>query len=267
MSDATFLGPLTLLQGAHARGNGMCAMEAAAYLAGEAHSDHPICVSPVIAAFMRRWNDRPGDAERQRLKPLVVQVLHTATGRADEQTRAWLCADWAVREHAPLWLDAAGLSQHAAHLRACAPLVDKATAEAARKVARNAATAAADADADAAATAAADADAYAAYAATAAADADATAAYAAADADAAAAAAASAAASVASAATAAADADAAADASAAATAATAAYAAYAGRRFPATREAAFQSAYRLVGRLIAVGTTTEAPLPQLVEAK
>ena len=47
--DVTFLGPLSLEKGAHKRGSGMCAMEAAAYIAGEPHSDHPVCVSPVIA--------------------------------------------------------------------------------------------------------------------------------------------------------------------------------------------------------------------------
>lgn len=60
-----FLGPLTLLKGKHDRGQGMCAMEAAAYLAGEPHSDHPKCVSPVIATFLRNWNDGLPDDQRQ----------------------------------------------------------------------------------------------------------------------------------------------------------------------------------------------------------
>ena len=41
----------TLAHGAHdSPADGLCAMEAAAWLAGEPHSDHPACVSPVIAA-------------------------------------------------------------------------------------------------------------------------------------------------------------------------------------------------------------------------
>ena len=112
-----FLGPLKLERGAHDRGTGMCAMEAAAYLAGEKHSDHPVCVSPVIAAFLRSWNDGLPDADRQMLKPLIVRVLHTNTGAADETTRAWLATDWLVRVHTPAWLDLAGLTADATALR------------------------------------------------------------------------------------------------------------------------------------------------------
>ena len=47
--------------------SGVCAMEAAAYIAGEEHSDHPACVCPVIGGFMRSWNDAlPSDADRDR---------------------------------------------------------------------------------------------------------------------------------------------------------------------------------------------------------
>jgi hypothetical protein len=52
--------------GAHDRPeDGMCVMEMVAYVAGEQHSDHPQCVSPVIATFMRTWNDGLGDRDRQ----------------------------------------------------------------------------------------------------------------------------------------------------------------------------------------------------------
>ena len=91
-----------LSHGKHARrANGMCAMEAAAYIAGERHTDTPVCVSPVIAAYMIAWNDGlPSDAERDRvLKPLLPLVLHTRTTTADEETRAWLATDWLVRVH------------------------------------------------------------------------------------------------------------------------------------------------------------------------
>lgn len=173
MTDVTFLGPLTLKKGAHTRGAGMCAMEAAAYLASEPHSDSPVCVSPVIAAFMRRWNDRLPDAERQRLKPLIPLVLHTATGLDDDKTRAWLCADWAVRERLPMWLERVPkLATWAVQLRALPPLVDKASADKAKAVIQGARSTADDAAyADAAYAAAAAAYAAAADAAYAAADA------------------------------------------------------------------------------------------------
>ena len=112
-----FLGPLKLEPGSHPRGKAMCAMEAAAYLAGEPHSDHPECVSPVIAAFMRSWNDGLPDADRQMLKPWIPKVLHTRTSAADEETRAWLALDWLVRVQTSAWLDAAGLTDDATRVR------------------------------------------------------------------------------------------------------------------------------------------------------
>ena len=47
-----------LAVGAHASpDDGMCLLEAVAYVVGEPFSDHPECVSTVIAAFGRSWND------------------------------------------------------------------------------------------------------------------------------------------------------------------------------------------------------------------
>ena len=48
------LETLELKVGAHSSPNdGMCVMEAVAYIAREPWSDHPVCVSPAIASFMR----------------------------------------------------------------------------------------------------------------------------------------------------------------------------------------------------------------------
>jgi hypothetical protein len=113
-------GVIHLKGGAHdSRSKGMCAMEAAAYIAGERHSDAPECVSPVISTLLRAWNDNlPSDADRDRLlKPLLSLVLFTRTTAQDEETRAWMATDWLVRVHAPAWLDRAGLGEHATKLR------------------------------------------------------------------------------------------------------------------------------------------------------
>ena len=131
------LGDLTLKKGAHgARDNGLCAMEAAAWMAGEPHSDHPACVSPVIAAFMREWNDDlPSDEDRDRLlKPLLPLTLNTRTVAADEERRGLLCADWLIRTFTPAWLDAAKLTEEAAELRALPELVDTPTIAAAQPI-------------------------------------------------------------------------------------------------------------------------------------
>src|SRR5690606_20754126 len=92
------LDSITLLSGAHDP-NGdkqFCAMEAAAWIAGEPHSDHPECVSPVLGAFLRSWNDALDDKGRQALKPHIPRVIGTAGDGHDEE-RAWMAADWLVR--------------------------------------------------------------------------------------------------------------------------------------------------------------------------
>jgi hypothetical protein len=205
---------------------GACLMEAVAYVAGEPHSDHPRCACPVLTRHGIRLNDRFSDEERQLLAPLIPRLVGTRADRATQLRRVHLLVDASIREITPMAYEAVGWGVLAAKLRAIGPIVDEASARAARVIvievrdeaykrkaaayadAAYAAAAdaadAADADADAADAAAAaadaadaaDADADAADAAAAAADAAADAADAA-DADAAAAAAAYAAAAAA----------------------------------------------------------------------
>jgi hypothetical protein len=54
---------------------GACFMEMASYLAGERWSDHPTCTHPLLAGLAREINDRVGDAVRQRLVPLIPDVV------------------------------------------------------------------------------------------------------------------------------------------------------------------------------------------------
>jgi hypothetical protein len=233
--DETKLADITLKYGSHRSVEaGLCAMEAVAWLAGEKHSDSPRCACPVVANMVRRLNDRlPNDETRTRLlKPLLVKLIGSRSTPEVERKRAYLAADWAVREGTPLALESAKLPDEAAKLRALPPIVDVESArvgkEAARAV-RDKARTAADA-------------AYAAYAAYAAADA----AYAdAADAAAAAADAADAAYAAAYAAAAYAAYAAAAAAAYAAAAADAAYAAAA-----AAREPVYQATVRCIERML-----------------
>jgi hypothetical protein len=168
----------TLDTGAHDPTDGkMCVMEAVAYVAGEPWSDHPQCVSPVIAKFLRTWNDDLSDAETRTrlLAPLIPDVIGTRTTDADEETRAWLATDWLVRVYAPAWLDLTpSLASHATALRAlpsltspeiavaCQSVIEAAdsAALASASAARSAARLAADSAAFAAAFAAALAAAY-----------------------------------------------------------------------------------------------------------
>ena len=124
------LDTLTLREGKHdSPADGMCFIEAAAYMAGEPFTDRPACVSLVVAAFGRSWNDAlPDDATRTRLLgPLVPLTIGTATTAEDEQTRAWMATDWLVRVQTPAWLRLAGLTVQADLLAGMVPLSPETT--------------------------------------------------------------------------------------------------------------------------------------------
>ena len=156
------LDAISLKHGAHGdREQGMCAMEAVAWLAGEPHSDSPKCACRAISAVVIRFNDRlPTDELRDEyLKPLIPQLLGSASTEDVYIKRGYVAADFAVRVIAPLALEAAGKTEYGAILRGLAQLVDKETCVKARDVIREwypkgryyywAAAAAADAAADA----------------------------------------------------------------------------------------------------------------------
>ena len=132
---------IMLARGGHNdRGDGVCAMEAVAWLAGEPHSDRPRCVSPIIAAFVRRWNDDlPDDETRTRLLgPLLPGLIGTRATDDIEHRRAWLIPDWMIRVAAPAALDLIESTRpNAAALRAL-PEVTEATVDAALTVVRSA---------------------------------------------------------------------------------------------------------------------------------
>jgi hypothetical protein len=129
--EAERLETLRLVAGGHTdRSNGLCAMEVVAWMAGEPHSDHPACACPVIAAFMRSWNDSIStDEKRTRLlKPLLPLLLNTKSTPAIELQRSYMAFDWLVREHLPAWLEMTeALRPHAEALLASAPVTDKAS--------------------------------------------------------------------------------------------------------------------------------------------
>jgi hypothetical protein len=133
-----YLEPLKLGRGSHdPPSNGLvnaCVMEAVAYVAGEPFSDHPVCVSPVITSFLVSWNDAMNDVDRQMLKPYIVRLVGTRTGKRHEEQRAWMLTDWSVRECAPAWLRLAGLAAQAELLESLAPLTSAASARKAQPV-------------------------------------------------------------------------------------------------------------------------------------
>ena len=71
-------------------------------LAGERFSDRPRCVDPVLAAFMRAFNDRLGHRDRQRLMPYAARAVGTRAGRRRSRERARLCLAFANLHSTPL---------------------------------------------------------------------------------------------------------------------------------------------------------------------
>jgi hypothetical protein len=74
--------------------HGVCVMELASMLAGERFTDHPGTVSPVIAAFLRAYNDLVDDARRQDLYSYASECVGTRSSRQLEARRVEACRDW-----------------------------------------------------------------------------------------------------------------------------------------------------------------------------
>jgi hypothetical protein len=87
---------IRLSKGKHASpGEGACVMELASMLAGEPFSDRPASVCPVIAGFMRAYNDRVDDDRRQDLYRYAAEVVGTRGTPDVEHARERRCLDWA----------------------------------------------------------------------------------------------------------------------------------------------------------------------------
>lgn len=87
---------IRLSKGKHASpGEGACVMELASMLAGEPFSDRPASVCPVIAGFMRAYNDRVDDERRQDLYRYAAEVVGTRSTPDVERARERRCLEWA----------------------------------------------------------------------------------------------------------------------------------------------------------------------------
>jgi hypothetical protein len=101
-----------------------CPPEVAAWWAGEAHSEAPANVSPVLASFARAWHDGLDDRRRQTLLRHASGLADTG-GDADlDDLRRWAVLDWTVRTVLPAWLAEAGRPFHARRLRALPVITD-----------------------------------------------------------------------------------------------------------------------------------------------
>jgi len=73
--------------------DGACVLELASMLAGEPFGDQPRSVSPVIAAYLRTYNDGADDVSRQALYGAAARVVGTSAGLEVERARARRCAE------------------------------------------------------------------------------------------------------------------------------------------------------------------------------
>lgn len=79
--------------------HGACVMELSSMLASEPFSDRPRCVDPVIAGFMRTYNDGIDDRRRQDLLPLASEAVGTRGAAGVQAERARMCLRWAQSRH------------------------------------------------------------------------------------------------------------------------------------------------------------------------
>jgi hypothetical protein len=108
----------------------MCALEAAAYIAGEPWSHAPHCVCRVITALFVAMNDSlPSDKARDAwLKPFIPRVIGTRD-HSKEPPRMLLCADYAVRRFAAIELENEKLMAEAKDLRDLPEIINLSSAK------------------------------------------------------------------------------------------------------------------------------------------
>src|SRR5579885_3083522 len=100
---------------------GVCAMEAVAWMAGEPHSDKPACACPVLGAFIIRVNDTMDNADRSLLNPLILKLIGTRSKEHEKLRRDHLIRE-VTRRVVPLWFDRAGLTEDGRRLRDLSPI-------------------------------------------------------------------------------------------------------------------------------------------------
>jgi hypothetical protein len=85
---------VTLARGKHTSPrSGACVMEVASMLAGEEFTDRPESVCPVVAAFLRAYNDAVDDRRRQELYAYAAAAVGTRASAALTRRRAQRCLD------------------------------------------------------------------------------------------------------------------------------------------------------------------------------
>jgi hypothetical protein len=86
---------VTLRRGKHASPDrGACVVELASMLAGDRFSDHPPSVCPVIAGFLRGYNDLMPEQDLPELYAIAPRVVGSAGPRWVKRERARRLVEW-----------------------------------------------------------------------------------------------------------------------------------------------------------------------------
>jgi hypothetical protein len=80
--------------------SGACVMELASMLAGEPFTDRPVSVCPVIAAFLRSYNDGVDDERRRDLYRFASETVGMRGPDSVRQSRGDVCRTW-IRDRHP----------------------------------------------------------------------------------------------------------------------------------------------------------------------
>ena len=82
---------------------GACVMELASMLAGEPFTDRPASVCPVIASFLRAYNDSIDDERRQDLYAYAAKVVGSRASEGVQGARAERLIAWALQRRPRPW--------------------------------------------------------------------------------------------------------------------------------------------------------------------
>ena len=96
--------------------NGLCLMEAVAWMANEGATDAPECACPVLGRFAIRLNDNLNDENRQQLRKLILPMTGTRSKEHEKLRSEYLVLNVA-RKIVSLAFDKANLSEHAEAFR------------------------------------------------------------------------------------------------------------------------------------------------------
>ena len=127
MTATAARAPQTLSRFAGDPSESMSLLQAVSWMSTGTADPHPTCCCPVLARFGDRWSsDLRNDTERAQMIPYIERLIGSRRNRAVERRRVAMTKRWLTGVYTPVWLNLAGLPEHAEALqtmRAVAPTV------------------------------------------------------------------------------------------------------------------------------------------------